>query len=113
MTGDVKEGFAFPWSGVLYSPGETMMAPANLSGKKAIQFWARGDGQTCEVMLFSAKLGYRPAVQTFVAGPDWKQVTLTFASFGGIDGSDIMAFVWAAGPKTGKFEMGLDNIRLQ
>jgi hypothetical protein len=84
----------------------------NLSGKKAIQFWAKGDGGTYQMMIFSAKLGYQPAIQTFVAGPEWKQVTLTLASFG-VDGSDIMAFVWAAGPKTGKFVLGLDNIRLQ
>jgi imidazolonepropionase-like amidohydrolase len=112
VTGEVKEGFGFPWSGVLYSPGATMMAPVNLSSKKAIQFWAKGDGQTYQMMVFSAKLGYQPAIQTFVAGPEWKQVTLTLASFG-VDGSDIMAFVWAAGPKTGKFVLGLDSIRLQ
>ena len=112
VTGEVKEGFGFPWSGALYSPGATMMAPVNLSGKKAIQFWAKGDGGTYQMMIFSAKLGYQPAIQTFVAGPEWKQVTLTLASFG-VDGSDIMALCWAAGPKTGKFVLGLDNIRLQ
>lgn len=112
VTGEVKEGFGFPWSGVLFSPGATMMAPVNLSAKTAIQFWAKGDGQTYQMMVFTARLGYRPATRTFVAGPDWKPVTLTFASFG-IDGSDIMAFVWAAGPKTGKFALGLDNIRLE
>jgi len=48
-----------------------------------------------------------------VAGPEWKQFTMTFASFGDLDGSDIMAFVWAAGPKTGGFALTLDDIRLQ
>jgi imidazolonepropionase-like amidohydrolase len=113
VTGEVKEGYGFPWSGVLYSPGATMMAPVNLSARKAIQFWAKGEGQSYEVMVFTTRGGYRPAIQTFVAGPEWKQFTLPFASFGGIDGSDIMAFVWAASPKTGKFVLGLDNIRLQ
>jgi hypothetical protein len=63
-------------------------------------------------MIFSQRLGYRPATQNFVAGPDWKQYTLSFASFG-VDGSDIMAIVWAAGPKTGTFEFELDNIRIE
>lgn len=113
VTGEVIEGFAFPWSGVLFSPGPAMMAPANLSSKKAIQFWAKGDGRTYQVMLFSRRLGYRPATKSFVAGPEWKQFTLQFASFGGIDGSDIMGIAWTAGPPTGAFTFGLDNIRIQ
>jgi imidazolonepropionase-like amidohydrolase len=113
VTGEAAPGYAFPWAGVLFSPGAAPMAPANLSARKALQFWARGDGQTCQVMLFSKRLGYRPAAQTFVPGAEWKQFTLPFASFGGLDGSDIMAIVWAAGPKTGTFEFQLDNIRMQ
>ena len=113
VTGEVIEGFAFPWSGVLFSPGAAVMAPANLSSKKAIQFWAKGDGRTYQVMLFSRRLGYRPATQTFVAGPDWKPFTMPFADFGGIDGSDIMGIAWTAGPKTGTFVLGLDSIRIE
>jgi len=113
VTGEVLEGFAYPWSGAMFSPGAGPMQPANLSGRKAIQFWAKGDGQTYQVMLFSKKLGYRPATQNFVAGPEWKQITLPFKAFGDVDGSDIMAIAWTAGPKTGKFELELDSIRLQ
>jgi hypothetical protein len=36
-----------------------------------------------------------------------------FTAFGDVDGSDIMAIAWAAGPKTGPFQLELDNIRLQ
>ncbi|HEY1220356.1 MAG: CIA30 family protein [Bryobacteraceae bacterium] len=113
VTGEVIAGFAFPWSGVLFSPGPAIMAPANLSARKAIQFWAKGDGRTYQVMLFSRRLGYRPATQNFVAGPEWKQFTMPFASFGSIDGSDIIGIAWAAGPQTGAFTLGLDNIRLE
>jgi imidazolonepropionase-like amidohydrolase len=113
VTGEVKEGFAFPWSGVMFSPGAAPMQPANLSRHKAIQFWAKGDRQTYQVMIFTRKLGYRPATQTFVAGPEWKQFTLPFSAFGDVDGSDIMAIAWAAGPKTGPFQLELDNVRLQ
>jgi imidazolonepropionase-like amidohydrolase len=113
VTGEVTPAFAYPWSGAMFSPGPTPMAPVNLSARKAIQFWAKGDGQTYQVMIFSQRLGYRPATQTFVAGPEWKQFTLTFASFGDLDGSDIMAIVWSAGPKTGTFAFELDNVRMQ
>ncbi|MGB7758995.1 MAG: CIA30 family protein [Bryobacteraceae bacterium] len=113
VTGEVIAGYAFPWSGVLFSPGSNIMAPANLSARKAIQFWAKGDGHTYQVMLFSRRLGFRPMTQTFVAGPEWKQFTLPFASFGGTDGSDIMGIAWTAGPQTGAFTLGLDNIRIE
>jgi hypothetical protein len=64
-------------------------------------------------MIFAKRLGYQGATKTFVAGPEWKQVTLPFASFGNLDGSDIMGFVWCAGPKPGAYELMLDNVRLQ
>ena len=113
VTGEVTPGFAYPWSGVMFSPGPTPMAPVNLSARKAIQFRAKGDGQTYQVMIFSKRLGYRPATQTFVAAPEWQQFTLTFASFGDLDGSDIMGIVWSAGPRTGTFAFELDDVRLQ
>jgi hypothetical protein len=113
VTGEVTPGFAYPWSGAMFSPGPTPMAPVNLSARKAIQFWAKGDGQTYQVMIFTQRLGYRPATQTFAAEPEWKQFTLAFAGFGDLDGSDIMAIVWSAGPKTGAFAFELDNVRMQ
>ena len=70
VTGEVMEGFAFPWSGVMFSPGAGPMQPANLASHKAIQFWAKGDGQTYQVMMFTKKLGYRLATQTFIASPE-------------------------------------------
>jgi hypothetical protein len=97
----------------MFSPGLMPMAAANLSSQKAIQFWAKGDGQTYQIMFFATRLGYSPATQTFVASPEWKQFTLPFASFGGLDGSDIMGIAWTAGPQTGPFVFELDNVRLQ
>jgi imidazolonepropionase-like amidohydrolase len=112
ITGEVVQGFAFPWSGVMFSPGAAPMQPANLSSKQAIRFWAKGDGQTYQVMVFDQKLGYRPAMQAFVAGPEWKEFVLPFTTFG-VDGSGIMAIAWTAGPKIGSFELRLDNVRLE
>ena len=64
-------------------------------------------------MLFAKHLGYRPSSRTFVAGPEWKQFTMPFASFGAIDGSDLLGIAWIAGPKTGTFSFELDSIRLE
>jgi imidazolonepropionase-like amidohydrolase len=112
VTGDLAAGSAVAWAGVMFSPGATPMAPANLSSHKAIRFWVKGDGRTYQLMLFSKRLGYRPAVQTFVAGPDWKPVTLSFAAFGVADPNDIMGILWSAS-QPGAFTFDLDNIRLE
>jgi len=112
VSGEVLEGFAFPWAGAMFFAGAQPMEPANLASRKSISFWAKGGG-TYQLMVMSKHLGYRPASQNFSAGPEWKQFTFTFQSFGDLDGSDIEAIIWAAGPKPGKFDLLLDNIKLQ
>jgi len=112
IVGEVVQAFAYPWAGAMFSPGAQPMAPANLSARKAVTFWAKGEG-TFQLMVMSQRLGYIPQTQNFTPGPEWKQFTMTFKSFGDIDGSDIMALIWAAGPKPGKFDLRIDNIRLE
>ena len=67
------------------------MQPANLSSKKAISFWAKGDGKTYTLMVLtesrSGSSGEPPAMTSFVAGPEWKQYTFPFSAFD-TDGSD-------------------------
>ncbi len=112
ISGEVVQAFAYPWAGAMFSPAGEPMAPANLSAHKSISFWVKGEG-TFQLMVMSKHAGYMPDAKNFTAGPEWKQVTMTFKSIGDIDGSDIMGLIWAAGPKPGKFELYLDNIRLQ
>jgi imidazolonepropionase-like amidohydrolase len=113
VSGEVKTGFSFPWSGAMFNPGQASMAPVNLSGKRAITFWAKGDGKTYRLMMFAQQLGMQPAVQTFVAGPEWKQYRFPLSEFGGIDGNGLMGIVWAAGPSLGPYEFQLDDVRFE
>ena len=65
----------------------------NLSSKKEISFWAKGDGNTYTLqMMKESDAGQGedfPAGVTFVAGPEWKQYTFPFSAFQA-DGSDMM-----------------------
>src|SRR5262249_37142419 len=90
VTGGVSPGFAFPWAGAIFYPGTGPMAPANLSSKKGISFWTKGDGRQCQVMVYSRSGGFRPVSQDFTASAEWKHITIPFANFGGTDGHDIM-----------------------
>jgi imidazolonepropionase-like amidohydrolase len=112
VSGEIRDGFQFPWAGAMFSPGPAPMATANLSKKKTLSFYAKGDGRTYRVMLFARQLGFTPAVRTFVAGPEWTRVTFAFSDFG-VDGRDVMGILWTGGPETGAFSFRVDDLSLE
>jgi imidazolonepropionase-like amidohydrolase len=111
ISGEVKAGFAFPWSGVMFLPGAAPMAPANLSNFQGVSFWTKGDGRAYQLMLFATRLGQMPAIKSFTAGPDWAQVTVPFTELN-LDGSDIMGIFVGGGPALGTFRFQIDEVRL-
>jgi len=113
ISGTISDAFAYAWAGAMFSPGATPFAPANLSTKKSLHFWARGDGRACRVMLFTQSAGYMPAQKAFAAGPDWKEVVIPFSELGGTDGHDINGILFSAGSITGPFNFAIANVSLQ
>jgi hypothetical protein len=101
------------WAGAFFSPGRAPMTPANLSGKSGLSFWARGDGKTATVMVFSQARGFIPATQTFVAGPEWKPFHFAWKDFDGLDGSGTMGIFWGRSADPGPFELLIDEVRLE
>jgi hypothetical protein len=112
ITGEVSPGFGFPWAGAMFCPGAQPMSAANLSSKKGIRFWTKGDGQSYQVMVYTKSAGYMPASQKFTASADWKEVTIPFANLGGTDGHDIMGIAFAAGSGMTKFSFQIDEVSL-
>jgi imidazolonepropionase-like amidohydrolase len=113
VTGEVMNGPPFAWAGVMFSPGDRPMAPADVSSKKALSFFAKGDGQTYQVLLFSEGHGYKPARQAFTAGSHWQELTFPFSAFEGMDGHDLTGIAFVGGPRPGKIRFQLDDVRLQ
>jgi imidazolonepropionase-like amidohydrolase len=113
VTGEIAPGLAYAWGGVMFMPSARPMAPTDLSGAKALRFWARGDGRTYKVMVFAESKGRIPLTADFVAGPEWKEFVFPFISFGGIDGHDIMGIALTAGPDAGAFHFRVDDVRIQ
>ena len=89
------------------------MQPANLSKGKGICFWAKGDGKTYKIMLFSQSRGMTPLMLDFIAGPQWKEYNFTFNSFGGLDGSDVLGFAFTGGPTTGAVALQIDEVEIR
>ncbi|HEX5725689.1 MAG TPA: CIA30 family protein [Longimicrobiaceae bacterium] len=113
VTGNIQGPLPYAWAGVMFSPGQQPMQPVNLSGRKEIRFWARGDGKTYRVMIFVESSGFTPLIRTFTAGPEWTEHVFPFSAFGGTDGRDLMALIFAGGPTPGDFAFQLDDVRFQ
>jgi hypothetical protein len=63
-------------------------------------------------MLFVRHLGFVPSIQTFVAGPQWTQVSMALSDFDGSDGRDVVAILWTGGPEPGRFDFAVDEIEV-
>ncbi len=114
ITGEIKTGFAFPWSGVMYFPATQPMQPADLSSRKTLVFKVRGDGRTYQVMLFSgAQVQSMPIMQSFVAGSAWKEVSISLDGFNGADLTRVRGIAFTAGQPQGAFAFQIDNIALK
>ncbi|HVC48481.1 MAG TPA: CIA30 family protein [Terracidiphilus sp.] len=115
ISGEVKSGSQYPFGGVMFMPGSHPMEPVNLSGKKEISFWAKGDGHSCTLILLTAQRNGRngmPAMVSFVAGPAWKQYTFSFSRFE-TDGSDIEGVAFADAQNPGKFSFEIDQVEIR
>lgn len=111
IEGEVAVGIPFGWAGVMFAPGPVPMTPVNLSAKKQVLFWARGDGNTYRVMLFAKSYGFLPAGCDFITGPEWKRYAFELSRFDGMDGHDLMGLAFASGPDLGKFAFQIDDVR--
>ena len=116
VTGEVVAGQQFPFAGALYSPGAGPMQPVNLSNKKEISFWAKGDGGTYTLIVLtesrSGNSGQMPAMTQFVAGPEWKLYTFPFSTFE-TDGSDLTGLGFVKVMSLGKFQFEIDQLQIK
>jgi imidazolonepropionase-like amidohydrolase len=113
VSGEISGQVPFAWSGVMFSPGQEIFKAVDLSSKKQLSFFAKGDGQTYRVMIFTESGGRIPAQQTFSAPKAWREYTFDLSAFNGTDGHDLSAILFVAGPAPGKFVFSIDEITLR
>jgi hypothetical protein len=99
-------------AGAIFYPSAAPWTPANLASKKGLSFWAKGDGKTYQVMIFSGSVMSRPATVTFTAGPEWQQFSFPFSQFDGVDSYDLLGILFTAGPEPGGFAFQVDEAKL-
>ena len=112
VAGENVKGAGFMFAGAVYSPGSGMFQGADLSDKKNISFWAKGDGKTCRFLVFTETNGQNPMFRSFVAAPEWKQYTFSFASLN-TDGHDLSGLAFLSPAGEGKFEFFIDEVEIK
>lgn len=114
VTGEIKAGAPFPWSGVMYFPGARPMQPVAVSARSELVFWARGDGRAYNAMLFSGPSAQgMPSLQAFTSGPEWREVRLPLADFAGADPALLRGIAFTAGQPAGAFAFRIDRVELR
>lgn len=112
VTGEIIPGAPFTWAGALFVPGSSPVDPVNLSSKKVISFWAKGDGKTYAIAVGTqAKQNQMPAIKTFVAGAEWKQYSFPISAFD-TEGEDITNLAFAQS-SVGNFEFEIDRLEIK
>lgn len=113
ITGSINAGSPFPWAGAMFFPGSTPGQPANLSEKKGITFWAKGDGRQYNVTIAAGSFMAIPSSVSFMAGAEWQQHSFLFSEFGSIETRELLGISFnASGPALGAFQFQIDGIRL-
>ncbi len=112
ISGEIAPGAPYLWAGALFSPGKTIMAPADLSAKKAIVFRAKGASRPCAVEVFAQSRGFMPAIKFFSPGPEWGDFSVTFEELQ-LDGKGVMGIFIGAVTEPGKFSLLVDDVRLK
>ncbi|HZR66837.1 MAG TPA: CIA30 family protein [Terriglobales bacterium] len=113
VTGEVVSGAQFAWAGAKFNPGGSPEEPANLSSKKVISFWAKGDGNNYALAVTTeSNADGMPGIKPFVSGPEWKQYTFPLSDFQ-TDGHDITGLVFAHAQEPGKFEFEIDELEIK
>jgi hypothetical protein len=113
ITGTIDAAPGQHWAGVMFSPGDRPMGPANLSAKSGLSFWAKGDGKPAYVMVFSQARGYIPSMKTFVTPREWTHFQYNWKDFDGLDGTGILGIFFGGGVEPGPFGLQLDDVRLK
>lgn len=114
VSGEIKPGFPYPWAGAFWYPGHQPMEPGDLSAKKELVFWARGDGRSYAVMIMSGSPNGIPQGTEFTTTTRWKEYHIPLAtSFLSADLKHVFFIGFSAGEGQGKFQLDIDQVVLR
>jgi len=113
VSGEVAGVGYMAWAGVMFFPGETIMAPANLSSYEGLSFWLKGTERQYALFIFTQHAGFMPAYsRIFKAGEEWQEFFFSFKDMG-LKAHDVTGIFIGAFQDAGPFWFQLDRVRLK
>ena len=100
------------FAGAIFTPGAAEMQPSDLSAYRKLSFWAKGNDDDLQVMMFTQKRGFQPSIQFLKAGKEWKRFEFKISDFDGSDGTDVLG-LWFGKSAKGEFKFWIDEVQLE
>jgi imidazolonepropionase-like amidohydrolase len=114
VSGEIKAGFAFPWSGAMWFPAKQPMQAVDYSSRSEIVFDTRGDGGSYNVMVFSGEsVQGIPISVSFIASKKWQTVRVKLSEFAGADFKQLRGIAFTAGGAPHGFSFEMDHIEVR
>ncbi len=111
ITGEIRDGFAYPWAGAMAFAASPPMQPADLSAHRSISFEVRGDRPSFNLMIFSGNAPI-PVSRSIEISSEWQHIELSFEDLA-IDAAQFKAVLFSGGPAKGAFDLWIDNVKLE
>lgn len=114
VQGEVRTGFAYPWSGAMFFPAAVPMQPVDLSGRSTLVFRLRGDARPLQVMLFSGvQMQAMPSTRIVQVTGEWTEVRIPLSAFQGADLARVRGIAFTATFPVGAFAFQLDDVAVE
>ncbi len=114
IAGEIRPGFIEPWAGAMFFVDAAPMQARDYSARRELVFQLQGDGRPLRIMLFSgASTQGMPSIRAVESGPEWREVRVPLADFGGADLARLRAIAFTAGDPAGTFRFLVDGVELR
>ncbi len=118
VAGAVGDAIQYPFGGTVFFPNAaagtefSKFGFMDYSTRQRLRFFARGDGQTYTVMFLGPAVDTIPAMYSFAAGPEWREVNVPLKDLAGLDIQRVkMIGIGTMNP--GPFRFEIDNVRIE
>jgi len=111
VSGELNPGFAFPYAGTMWNPGDEIMSAVNLSRAETLSLQLEATSGRFQLMIFSGDDPAAPPIRIDLVANETNRIDLT--EYSGLDRSRLRAFgVYATGPAE-SFEFTIRDAGLQ
>jgi len=114
VSGEIKSGFIFPWSGVSYALSNESQPSSDLSRLKFVSFRAKGSTETNNLyVLIFEKGSFKPVQQQLVLTREWQTFQVNLKAFNNVDLTEISNISLVKSQSLGKFEFMIDDLSFE